>query len=121
MNILGREDEVVIPIFKGRDNVHSLVLTSDGKVIASLSYVTRALLRLPGQDIDSNAGADITWNDTVSLPIEGVSKTVSVLKLKLGGDVTLPVGTYRDGELVLFDSSNPSGLTWLNNITAVVQ
>lgn len=105
-------------IYDGRDNVISLVILEDGAPVADLSGLTRVVFTVGGVTVDSDdVGTDVIWwTDTDTYE----TQTVDVLKLRLGHQA-IPVGSYSDGCLVLFDSVSTNGIIYANDMKIAVE
>lgn len=104
-------------IYDGRDNVVSLVITEDGVPVSDLSGLTRVVLTVGGVAVDSDdAGSDVIWW-TDSAVYDG--QTVDVLKLRLGHQ-NIPLGTYTNGCLILFDAVATSGIIYADDMKLTV-
>ena len=108
---------VLASIYTGRDNRISLVLFGNGAVITNLAGVTRAVIEIGGQTIDSDVvGQTVIWWYE-SVPYRG--EDIDVLRFKLGGQ-GIPAGTYDDVEITVFDSVYANGLQVENDIKITV-
>lgn len=104
-------------IYDGRDNVISLVILEDAAPVADLSGLTRVVLTVGGVTVDSDVAGDtvLWWTD--SAVYDG--QTVDVLKMRLGHQ-DIPLGTYTDGCLILFDAVATSGIIYADDMRITV-
>lgn len=111
--------QIAAPVYLGRDNTLSFVLTADGTVLADLSAVTRATVDLDGGttviDSDVAGSSVIWWTDYESYR----GATVDVLRMALGSQA-ITAGTYDDVEIVIYDVTYPDGLRVENDIRLTV-
>lgn len=96
-------------IHKGRDNVNDFVLAVDGVPLADASAITRMVLTLGGVTVDSSSDGGIDWSGMTVYR----GQPAVLLRLKLGGVAGLNVGDELEGDLVVYDASNPAGVVWV--------
>ena len=114
---MGCNAEVLAPIYTGRDNRISLILFGNGRVLVDLASLTRVLVEVGTQVIDSLiVGQTVIWWYE-SVPYRG--EDVNVLRLKLGNE-GLVAGTYEDVKITVFDAVYTNGLIVENEIVFTV-
>lgn len=105
-------------VYLTHDNGSDLLLVADGVPLDDLSGITRVVIDLGDDQIDSAdlQGAEIWWTDTTTYR----GATVPVLRFKLGNRTGLVAGDYYGCRLITYDPSNPNGIVWSDELTLVV-
>jgi len=109
---------VVETVYDGRDNINQLVIFEGDELVSDLSHVTRIVFTVGGVTVDSDVvdSDTIWWDDQDTYN----GTTTDVVKLRLGHQ-SIPLGTYTDGCLVLFDVVNDDGLVFIDNMKVKVK
>ena len=102
-------------IFLGRSNTIDWQLQADGEAV-DLSSVTRMVLKIDGQTLDSDTagnGEGNTFYWTSGTPASGVPN----LYLRLGpaADSAGVTAGNQNMRLIVYDPDNTDGITWLSS------
>lgn len=105
-------------VYLTHDNGSDLLLVADGVPLDDLSSITRVVIDMGHDQIDSDdlQGAEIWWNETTTYR----GATVPVLRWKLGNRTGLSAGDYYGCKLITYDASNTNGIVWADDLTLVV-
>lgn len=106
---MGCHEPQFMTIDLGRDDVaRALVSDENQEWMTSLAGITRVVLVIGDTVIDTeDAEVDnsvIWFTDTV----QKNGETLAVISFRLGG-LTIPVGTYEDCPLIIYDATNTNG------------
>lgn len=110
--------QILAPVYRGRNNLLRLVLSHDNAVLADLSAVTRVVVTLDADNIidsDSVSSGVIWWTDTA----QHRGQTVNVLTLQLGAQ-NIPAGVYDGVQITIYDATYTNGLRVENAIKLTV-
>jgi len=109
-----------------RDNEFALFLLSRGVPLADLSDITRVVLEVDGQTIDSAVvGSSVIWWSDSEEWRPGQLKPV--VKFKLGnvgdgeGGLLLEPGVVHGCKIVTYDAGHPNGLEWTRSLVVDVR
>lgn len=93
-----------VDVFRiGFDDWADYVLTSDAQPLADLSAVTRVVIDLGGQTLDSDVVPDFfDWTK--------MDEGVAILSVNFG-QAALSATTY-DATIITYDADNPNGVPW---------
>ena len=106
-----------------RSNISEWVITDDGTPLDDLSSLSRAVICVGSDTVDSDVDGSsvIWWTDSVTsitLP-DGTSYTGDVLRSRMG-KADLTVGEHEDCRIVVYDTDYPDGLVVTSNMRVTV-
>ena len=108
---------VVGSVYNGRDNRITLILFGNGEVITDLGAVSRVVMEIGGQTIDSDVVGQtvIWWFESVQYRGE----QTNVLRFKLG-EQGIPSGVYDDVKIAIYNPVYANGLMVENSVKITV-
>jgi hypothetical protein len=111
-------------VWLNRSNTIEWVVVQDDTPVSSLATVTRAVITVGNDVVDSDTvgSSVIWWTDSVTDKEldDGSTYSGDVVKARLGYVSALDVGEYDDCRLIIYDTSNVSGLVVSDNISITV-
>ena len=107
-------NRIVEKIYNTHDNTIEWILKTDNQVETNLANADKLILKL-----DAANKVEKIKDDFGPGKVFDVSQGDGRLILKLGQE-NIPVGTYKQGQLIVFDVNHPNGVVW-EGFTIVVQ
>lgn len=116
--------EIEEEVWVNRSNVVEWVVKQDDTPVSSLSSLTRVVITVGPDVVDSDVvGSNVVWwTDSVSSKTlsDGTVYSGDVVRARLGYVSALDIGEHEQCRLVIYNASNPSGLVVSDDITITV-